>query len=33
MDSIKKSNALLEKYNVVCHESDTMVLGDVINMN
>ena len=33
MDSIKKSNDLSEKYNVVRHESDTVVVGDVMDMN
>lgn len=33
MDSIKKSNDLSEKYNAVRHESDTVVVGDVMDMN
>jgi cullin-associated NEDD8-dissociated protein 1 len=33
MDFIKKSNVISEKYNAVRHESDTVVAGDVMDMN
>eukprot|EP01018_Ginkgo_biloba_P019172 Gb_04165 [translate_table: standard] len=33
MNSVMKSSNLAEKYNAVCHESDTMVSGDVMDIS